>query len=69
MTLIKTTNEYIADSEDEAIEAIKEFKDNALVEGYTPTKSGYTARTKTSKGEVIDTWWVVVLQKKFEYQR
>lgn len=63
--LMKTTDVYWVDDETEAIEMIENFRDQALTEGYTLTKSGYVIKTKKSKGEVIDAWAVVTIEKTF----
>ena len=63
--LMKTTDVYRVDDETEAIEMIENFRDQALTEGYTLTKSGYVIKTKKSKGEVVDTWAIVTIEKTF----
>ena len=63
--LMKTTEVYRADNEEEAVEMINEYKDRQLKEGFTLSKSGYVLKTKKSKGEVIDSWTVVTLEKTF----
>ena len=63
--LMKTTDVYRVDNEEEAVQMINDFKDRALTEGYTLTKSGYTIKTKKSKGEVVDLWAVVSIEKTF----
>ena len=45
---------------------INEFKDNQLREGYTLTKSGYVLKTKKAKGEIIDSYALVTVEKTFE---
>lgn len=54
--LLKETKVWRVDSEDEAVETITDFKDNANKGGYTVTKSGYKIKTKKSKGDIIDLW-------------
>ena len=63
--LLKTTEVYRADNEEEAVQMINEYKDRQLTEAYTLTKSGYVLKTKKSKGEIIDTWAVVTIEKTF----
>lgn len=63
--LMKTTEVYRADNEEEAVQMINEYKDRQLTEGFTLSKSGYVLKTKKSKGEVIDSWTVVTLEKTF----
>ena len=61
--LIKMTEVYRVDDEEAAVKKIQTAKDNQLSEGYTLTKSGYVLKTKKSKGEIIDSWAVVTLEK------
>ena len=64
-TLIKTVDTFRVADEEEAVQLIDEYKNNQLVEGYTLTKSSYALKTKKSKGEVIDSWAVVVIERMF----
>ena len=63
--LLKTTDVYRADNEEEAVEMINHYKDAQLTDGYTLTKSGYVLKTKKSKGEIVDSWAVVTIEKTF----
>jgi len=63
--LLKTTDVYRVDNEEEAVQMINDYKDRQLTEGYTLSKSGYVLKTKKSKGEVIDSWAVVTVEKTF----
>lgn len=54
--LLKETKYWRVDGEDEAVEMIAEYKDNAVKGGYTVTKSGYKIKTKKQKGEIVDMW-------------
>ena len=62
-TLLKTTEVYRVSDEEEAANMIVMAKNYQLTEGYTLTKSGYVLKTKKSKGEIIDSWAVVTLEK------
>ena len=64
--LMKTTDVYRVDNEEEAIEMIQEAKNSQLTKGYTLTKSGYVLKTKKSKGEIVDSWAVVTMERSFE---
>lgn len=64
--LMKTTDVYRVNDEEEAVQMINEFKDNQLREGYTLTKSGYVLKTKKAKGEIIDSYALVTVEKTFE---
>ena len=63
--LLKTTDVYRVDDETEAVEMIQAYKNNQTVEGYSLTKSGYVLKNKKSKGEIIDSWAVVTIEKTF----
>lgn len=63
--LLKTTEQYRVDNEDEAVKMIEKTKDDSLSEGYTLTKSSYVIKTKKSKGEIVDSWAVCTLEKTF----
>lgn len=63
--LIKTTDVFRASDETEAVEMIQYYKDNQLTEGYSLTKSGYVIKTKKSKGEIVDSWAIVTIEKTF----
>ena len=63
--LLKTTEQYRVDNEDEAVKMIEKAKDDALNEGYTLTKSSYVIKTKKSKGEIVDMWAICNLEKTF----
>lgn len=63
--LLKTTDVYRVDTEEEAIDMITAAKDEQLKYNYTLTKSAYAIKTKKSKGEIIDSWAVVSLEKTF----
>ena len=63
--LMKTTDVYRVDNEEEAVQMINDWKDKAITDGYTLTKSGYVVKTKKSKGEIVDSWCIVSLEKPF----
>lgn len=65
MQLIKRVEEYRVESEEEAVALIQRFKDNQAQDGYEVTKSGYTMKTKKSKGEIISMWFVVSITMNF----
>ncbi len=59
MRLIKRTEEYVVDTEEQAIKAIQNFREDAAEHGHTVGASGYTYKTKKSKGEIIGEVYVV----------
>ena len=63
MRLIKRTEEYVVDSEEDAIKLIQNFKDYAEKNGYILGASGYTYKTKKAKGEIIGEVWVCKITK------
>ena len=63
MRLLKVTEEYCADSEQEAREAIENFRKESLEKGYILGACGFTYKDKKSKGEIIDEAWVVKVVK------
>lgn len=63
MRLIKTTEEYIANSEAEAIAIIQNYRTDAEEKGYKLGACSYTYKTKKAKGEIIDECWVTKITK------
>ena len=63
--LLKTTDIYRVDDETEAVEMIQKYKNNQVTDGYTLTKSGYVLKNKKAKGEIIDSWAIVTIEKTF----
>ena len=59
MRLIKRTEEYVVDTEEQAIKAIQNFREDAAEHGHTVGASGYTYKTKKSKGDIIGEVYVV----------
>lgn len=62
MFLIKTTEQYRADSENEAQQLIKEAKSDR---NYTLSKYSSEYKCSKAKGEIVDEWYRVVLVKDF----
>ena len=62
--MIKQTDVYRVDTEEEAMDMIQEFKDDQG--DYTLTKSGYVLKTKKAKGEIVDQWFITTLEKSYE---
>ena len=63
--LLKTTDIFRVDDETEAVEMIQNYKNNQATEGYTLTKYGYVLKNKKAKGEIIDSWAIVTIEKTF----
>lgn len=64
--LIKETKTWRVDNEETAVEMINEYKDKAVTNGYTITKSGYAIKTKKSKGEIVDMYALVNITFSYE---
>ncbi len=64
--LLKTTDVWLTESEEEAISMVEDAKNNQTTGGYTLTKGGYTAKPKKSKGEVLYIEYKVTIEKTFE---
>ena len=63
--LLKTTDVYRVETEEDAMNLIQDFKDRQNIEGYTVTKSGYVLKTKKSKGEIIESWFIATVERSF----
>ena len=63
MRLLKVTEEYCADYELEAREAIENFRKESLEKGYVLGACGFTYKDKKSRGEIIGEAWVVKVVK------
>jgi len=64
-TLLKTVDTFRVNDEEEAVRLIEEYKNNQISEGYSLTKSGYVLKNKKSKGEIIDSWAIVTIERSF----
>ena len=63
MKILKQTEEYRANTEEEAKEIMEKFRAEAPQKGYTLGASGYTYKTKKAKGEIIGEVWVCKITK------
>ena len=64
--LLKTTDVWLTESEEEAMAMIEEAKDKQAEGGYTVSKSGYTAKPKKSKGEILYVEYKVTIERTFD---
>ena len=64
-TLLKKTEVYRVDDEAAAIDMINAAREEAFNSDYILTKSSYILKNKKSKGEIIETWAVVSLEKTY----
>ena len=65
MLKLKVTEEYRVDTENEAKEAMENFRQRAAQEGYILNSCGYTHKEKKKSGEVTDECYVVKVVKIF----
>lgn len=63
MRLLKITEEYRAETEQEVKEMNERFKNEAKEKGYTLNAFSYTKKEKKQKGEVIDECYIVKATK------
>lgn len=68
MQLLKRIEEYRVENEQDAIDLIDKFKDEQTEGGYEVIKSGYTMKTKKSKGEIIALWFVVSITMNYNLE-
>lgn len=63
MRKLKITEEFKANSEEEAVKTIEEMRANQAKENYVLGASGYKYKTKKAKGEIIGEAWIVTVTK------
>ena len=64
--IIKQTDEIRVGTEEEAKALIESFKEKANKEGYEIVSYTSTLKEKKSKGEVIDSYYIVKIVKRWE---
>lgn len=62
---MKQTDEIRVDSYEEAKALIEKFKADAQQEGYDVISSAATLKEKKSKGEIIDSYYIVKIVKRW----
>lgn len=65
MEIMKQTDEIRVDSYEEAKALIEKFKADAQQEGYDVISSAATLKEKKSKGEIIDSYYIVKIVKRW----
>lgn len=65
MEIMKQTDEIRVDTYDEAKALIEKFKSEARENGYDVISSAATLKEKKSKGEVIDSYYIVKIVKRW----
>jgi hypothetical protein len=63
MRLLKVTEEYRAETEQEVKEMNEQFKTEAKSEGYILNAFSYTKKEKKKSGEIIDDGYLVKVAK------
>lgn len=63
MRLLKVTEEYRAESEQEVEDMNEKFKNEAITRGFILNSFAYTKKEKKSKGEIIDDGYLVKVTK------
>lgn len=63
--LLKQTDEIRVESETQAKNLIEEFKEKAREEGYEIVSYTSTLKEKKSKGDVIDSYYIVKIVKRW----
>ena len=63
MRLLKVTEEYRAESEQEVKEMNEQFKSEAKSEGYILNAFSYTKKEKKKSGDIIDDGYLVKVAK------
>ena len=63
MKKLTIKEEYRADSEEEAIQALKDYRDNQSAQGYMLGANGYKYKSRKSKGEIVSEAWIVTATK------
>ena len=63
MRLLKITEEYRAETEQEVKEMNERFKNEAKEKGYTLNAFSYIKKEKKQKGEVVDECYIVKATK------
>ena len=66
MRIIKKTEEYRVNTEDEAKEAMEFFRNDAKEKDYILKASGYTLKQKKAKGEIVDEGYLIKVVKEID---
>ena len=64
-TLMKQTDEIMVETEEQAKALIESFKEKSKKEGFEITNYSSTLKEKKSKGEVINSFWIVKIVKRW----
>ena len=66
--MTKKTEVYRVDTEEEAADIVQAYKDRAINEGYTvsKTKVDYKSKKDRKTGDITDEWWMVEVTVAYE---
>lgn len=65
MVKLRVIEEYRVNTENEAKEAMEDFRKKAFSEGYILNSCGYTHKVKKSKGDIADEGYLIKVIKSF----
>lgn len=63
--IMKQTDEIRVDTEEEAKALIESFKQKAKTEGFEITNYSSTLKEKKSRGEIVDSYYIVKIVKRW----
>ena len=63
--IMKQTDEIKVDTEEQAEALVESFKEKASQEGYEITNYSINLKEKKSKGEIVDSWYIVKIVKRW----
>lgn len=68
LMMTKKTETYRVDTEEEATDIVEGYKNRAINEGYTVSKTKVDYKTKKDRktGEIIEEWWMVEVTVAYE---
>lgn len=66
MRILKITEEYRVENEEEAKTVMDNFRQESKEKGYSIGKMGYTHKDKKSKGEIIDSGELLHITKVYD---
>ena len=68
MLLMKETKVYRIETEQEAAEAVEQFRQDQMKGGYTVGKNGYVMKVKKDRktGEIVEQYALLTVEKKYE---
>jgi hypothetical protein len=67
---MKETKVYRIETEQEAAEAVEQFRQDQMKGGYTVGKNGYVMKVKKDRktGEIVEQYALLTVEKKYEVE-